>query len=81
MSDLIPPGTCPFCSWDRPGDPPHSQNCVIGRHVEFARKSERAAIVADLRARAGAGELSAPTERTLRVLADLYERGEHEGST
>jgi len=61
-------GKCPTCERAR------------GEEAGYARgvADERARVVADLRMRASAGELSAVTERTLRVLADLYERGEHE---
>jgi len=48
---------------------------------EYARgvADERARVVADLRMRASAGELSAvPESLLLRVLADLYESGERE---
>lgn len=71
------PGTCPFCAWDHPGDPPHSESCCIGPHVEFAVAQgvaeERARIVAWLRS-----EKAIEWENDV---ADAIERGEHEEGT
>lgn len=73
------PGTCPFCAWDRPGDPPHLKGCVIGRHVEFARAEgvaeERARVVADLRRMAPTFKVA--YRDALEWAADRIERGKH----
>ena len=84
MSDTEP-GACPFCAWDHPGDT-HSKACVIGRHVDFARargvaegeRRERARVVADLREQAADPTWSRDTRALLTLMADRYERGEHE---